>query len=398
MVGGAGNDTYVVDNAGDIVTEASGAGTDLVQASVSYVLLSNVENLTLTGTAAINATGNTLANVLAGNAGANKLDGGTGADTMAGGAGDDSYVVDSTADVVTENAGEGDDSVTTSVSYALGNNVENLTLATSTTNAINGTGNALDNVLTGNDAKNTLTGGAGNDTLDGRGGADTMLGGTGNDTYVVDVSTDVVTENASEGTDTVMSGIAWTLGSNLENLTLTGSTAINGTGNTLNNVLTGNGAANTLTGAAGNDTLDGGAGNDILVGGAGADTYRFGAGGGIDTVQENDATAGVKDIVQFTGTVTQSGVQFKHVGNDLQALLKGTSDELVVQNWYLGTQYHVEEFHFTDGSVLLDSQVQSLVGAMASFAAPVGAADGILPPRHVHNDMAANNLAASLRA
>lgn len=400
MVGGAGNDTYVVDNAGDVVTEASSAGTDLVQASVTYMLASNVENLTLTGSASINGTGNTLANVLRGNAGANTLDGGTGADTMIGGAGNDTYIVDSTSDVVTENASEGIDLVKSSVSLTLGSNVENLTLTgTSTTGTLTATGNALDNVLTGDVGKNQLTGGAGNDTLDGGLGNDTMLGGTGDDTYYVNVSTDVVTENAGEGTDTVMSGVAWTLGSNLENLTLTGGTAINGTGNTLNNVLTGNAAANTLTGAAGNDTLDGGAGNDTLVGGVGADTYRFGAGGGVDTIQENDSTAGVKDVIQFTGTVLQSNVQFKHVGNDLQALLNGTTDQLVVQNWYLGSQYHVEEFHFTDGSVLLDSQVQSLVSAMATFAAPAGATtEAVLDSRHVHNDMAAQSLAASLRA
>ena len=397
MVGGAGNDTYIVDNASDLVTEGSGAGTDLVQARVSYTLATNVENLTLTGTAAIDGTGNTLANVLTGNAGANKLDGGTGADTMIGGAGDDAYVVDSTSDVVTENASEGVDTVTSSVTYTLGANVENLTLATSTMNAINGTGNALDNVLVGNDAKNTLTGGAGNDTLDGRGGNDTLVGGTGNDTYVVDVSTDVVTENANEGTDTVMSGVTWTLGNNLENLTLTGSAA-SGTGNALDNVLTGNGAANTLTGAAGNDTLDGGAGNDTLVGGAGADTYRFGAGGGIDTIQENDTTAGVKDVVQFTCSVTQSNVQFKHVGNDLQVLLNGTSDDLVVQNWYLGSQYHVEEFHFTDGGVLLDSQVQGLVSAMAQFSALSTPGEAQPVVRGAHNDMVVSTLAAALPA
>jgi Ca2+-binding RTX toxin-like protein len=81
-----------------------------------------------------------------------------------------------------------------------------------------------------------------------------------------------VTEAAGAGTDTVQSAVAWTLGNNLENLTLTGSSAVNGTGNTLGNVLTGNSANNTLTGNAGNDTLDGGAGTDTLVGGTGNDS------------------------------------------------------------------------------------------------------------------------------
>ncbi len=100
-----------------------------------------------------------------------------------------------------------------------------------------------------------------------------MIGGTGNDTYVVDNAGDVVTEAASGGTDTVETGLAYTLGAEVENLTLTGTGAINGTGNTLNNVVTGNSAVNTLTGGAGNDTLNGGAGVDTLIGGAGNDTY-----------------------------------------------------------------------------------------------------------------------------
>ncbi len=100
-----------------------------------------------------------------------------------------------------------------------------------------------------------------------------MAGGLGNDIYVVDNVGDVVTENANEGTDTIQSSVTYTASANVENLTLTGTTAINGTGNALDNVLTGNSAANTLTGGAGNDTLNGGAGIDTMVGGAGDDTY-----------------------------------------------------------------------------------------------------------------------------
>ena len=161
MSGGLGNDIYFVDNTGDVVTEAASEGTDAVSASVTYTLSDNVENLTLTGAAAINGTGNSLANVITGNAGDNTLNGGAGADTMSGGLGNDTYVVDNTGDVVTEAAAAGTDAVSASVTYTLSDNVENLTLTGAA--AINGTGNSLANVITGNARNNTLNGGAGAD-------------------------------------------------------------------------------------------------------------------------------------------------------------------------------------------------------------------------------------------
>lgn len=365
LVGGTGNDTYLVDASGDKVTEQASAGTDVVQSSVTYTLGSNIENLVLVGTA-VGGTGNTLNNVITGNAQANSLNGGSGADTMVGGAGNDTYTVDSSGDVITELPNEGLDTVQSSVTLTLAANVENLVLTGTT--ALNATGNGLDNRLTGNSAGNVITGAAGNDTLDGAAGSDTLVGGGGNDTYVVDVTSDIITENVGEGTDTVSTALAWTLGNHLENLTLTGSSAVNGTGNTLDNVMTGNSAANTLTGGAGNDTLDGGAGNDSLAGGTGSDVYRMGIGYGVDTVSENDATVGTTDAVVLAGNLTQASVQFQKAGNNLEMLLRGTSDKMVFQNWYLGTPYHVERFLFGDGSVLTDTQAQALVGAMASFS------------------------------
>jgi Ca2+-binding RTX toxin-like protein len=182
------------------------------------------------------------------------INGKAGADSMAGLGGNDTYTVDNTGDTVIEGAGEGTDTIKSSVSYTLPIYVENLTLTG--TNAINGTGNGLANVLTGN---------AANNVLNGKAGADTMAGKAGNDTYYVDNTGDKVTEGVDQGTDTVRSTITRTLPNNVENLLLTGATAINGTGNTLANKLTGNGAANTLNGKAGNDTLVGGAGPDRLL-------------------------------------------------------------------------------------------------------------------------------------
>lgn len=161
---------------------------------------------------------------------------------------------------------------------------------------VRGTGQA--DSLTGDSNVNLLDGGAGNDTLDGGENIDILQGGVGDDTYIVDVATDAVTESANAGNDTVETGISYSLGANLENLTLTGNAETTGTGNALDNILIGNSASTTLNGGAGNDTLDGGAlDKDIsgvintLNGDAGNDTFLargFWGAGNFDGGDGND--------------------------------------------------------------------------------------------------------------
>ena len=423
---------YVVDNVGDVVTERAFDGTDTVESSVTWTLGNAQDHLTLTGSGAINGTGNSLANTIRGNAGDNVLSGGTnndtliggaGSDTLIGGTGNDTFVVDAVTDVVIENANEGTDLVQSSATWTLSANVENLTLTG--TAAINGTGNTLANTLTGNGANNmlvgdagndslnggsgddVLNGGSGNDTLYGGSGSDTMLGGTGDDIYSINVAADVVTEYSGEGIDTVQVAFSYALGANVENLTLTSTYTANGAGNELDNVLLGNRAVNTLTGGAGNDTLDGAAGTDTLVGGTGADRYLFGRGYGVDTIQENDSTAGITDVVQFGSGIVAADLIFSHVGNNLEVAIAGTSDKVVVQNWYLGTQYRVEQFKLADGTIVSDTQVPAsltagpaslaldnttretnlLIDAMAAFNAPAAGSSSVplgwVPSRHM---------------
>lgn len=282
LAGGSGDDSYSVDNAGDVITESAGDGNDSVSASVSYTLSAHVEQLSLLGSADLNATGNDLNNRLQGNAGHNRLDGGSGQDTLVGGAGDDTYVVDNTGDVVQELADQGQDSVLASVTYTLSDNVEDLTLQGAA--AIDGTGNAAANVLTGNAANNRLSGGDGADTVAGGGGADTLVGGRGDDVYLIDAAGSQIVEASGEGNDSVLSSVSWVLSTNVEHLSLTGANAIDGTGNASANQLLGNAAANRLDGGAGADTLSGGAGDDTYVVDNLGDVVQEAASQGQDTV------------------------------------------------------------------------------------------------------------------
>ncbi len=279
-----GSDGYSVDNAGDIVDEAAASsnGVDLVYARLTFSLantarvLGAVENLTLTGTAAINGTGNSLNNVITGNAGANTLVGAAGNDTLSGGGGtdrlygglgNDVYVIDG-GDTIVELASQGTDTVRSSASFVLASTLEHLALTG--TAAVNGTGNALNNSITGNAAANLLNGAAGNDTLNGGAGIDTMSGGVGNDTFYVDNAGDKILEAAGQGTDSVYSSVSYALaaGRSIERMattSLTGNGALNLKGNEFAQAITGNSGANVLSGLGGNDTLTGGDGSDYFV-------------------------------------------------------------------------------------------------------------------------------------
>ncbi len=423
LIGGLGDDTYVVDDIGDVVAENSGEGTDTVRSGVSFALGNGIENLTLLDGGDLDAIGNDLDNVLTGNHGRNTLDGGLGADTLIGGAGNDTYIVDDAGDVVVEKSGKGTDTVLSSISLTLGDNVENLTLTGS--DDIDATGNALDNTLTGNEANNILDGGRGEDIL---------TGGLGDDTYVVDDRDDVVVENADEGTDTVHSAINYTLGDNVENLTLTGTGNLKATGNALDNVLTGNDGnnvlngglgADTLIGGAGNDTyvvddagdavaedadagtdivlssvsfalsddvenltltgsadidatgndlenilignkgdniLDGGLGDDTLIGGAGNDTYLFGPGSGQDVIVEKDATPGNLDTILLSPGAELLDIA---VTRDLENLyLSLDGDRLTVTNWFVGAAFRIEQVVFAGSGETWDAAtLESLVVA-----------------------------------
>jgi len=266
MSGGLGDDQYTVDNAGDIVIEKEGEGGDMVSSRVSFSLAGqHIEVLRLSSDQSINGTGNNLdnrifgwtgANILDGRGGDDVLEGGLGADTMIGGLGNDYFYVNEGGDKIVEKVDEGVDTVEATISYSLaGQYIEVLKLRG--TLHLNGTGNNQANTIEGNN---------GNNVLDGKGGADALRGWGGNDTYVVDNAGDKAFELDGLGTDIVMSSVSYSLaGQFVEHLTLTGSAAVNGTGNGLANGLTGNGAANVLNGGAGSDTLTGGGGADWFV-------------------------------------------------------------------------------------------------------------------------------------
>lgn len=282
--------------------------------------------------------------------------------------------------------------------------------------AINGTGNALDNVLIGNSGSNTLTGDVGNDSLDpGSGGTDVLRGGAGNDTYTLTRTSGVtITENASEGVDLVNSSVTHTLAGNLELLFQSGSSAINGTGNTLanllrgntaNNILAGGGGADILEGGNGNDTLsnttgnsllNGGAGtgslsgtsgNDLLIGGVGGDTITTGQGADVIVFNKGDGSdtvaisTGTDNTLSLGGGTLYADLLFQKSGNDL-ILKVGATDQITFAGYYAATSNRsvgtlqvvidgTGEYLPGGGDILRDNKVETFnfAGLVAAFDA-----------------------------
>ena len=168
---------------------------------------------------------------------------------------------------------------------------------------------------------------------------------------MVNTTGDLVTEYANEGTDLVQSSVTWTLGANLENLTLTGTATSHGTGNTANNILTGNRANNILTGLGGNDT------------------YRYSRGGGQDTVVES---AGTADAMVFGATINPGDLVLSRQVNDLRLAIHGSTDRVTIQNWYSRATNQTETIQAGNGQTLLHTQVEQLIQAMAAFSQQTG--------------------------
>ena len=254
-----------------------------------------------------------------------------GSSRMFGGEGDDTYYVTANEHLVVEYDGQGHDLVHSTVHYQLGEHEEDLTIGGAAD--VDGWGNVLDNVLTGNSGANILSGydgndiivgnggndlldgGKGHDVLDGGAGADAMSGGTGNDTFAVDASSDGTIELADEGIDLVLASVTHTLQANVENLTLTGTGSMGGTGNTLNNVIAGNNGSNRLKGLAGNDNLIGHLGADELWGAAGADRFFFTSTDATDRIMDFERGADKIDVSGIDANTSASGVQsFSFIG------------------------------------------------------------------------------------
>ncbi|MBU6373240.1 MAG: cadherin-like domain-containing protein [Alphaproteobacteria bacterium] len=318
-----------------------------------------VNDGTTGGTSAHTITGTVGDDVIFGNAGNDVITAGAGADQVSGGGGNDTIVAQVGDGDDRYDGGAGTDTLDLSATSAAA--TVNLLAGTATSADIgadvisafeNVIGGAGDDTLTGDANANVLTGGAGNDTLNaGAAGLDTLRGGAGNDTYIVSHTSVTIVENAGEGVDTVRSSVTFSLDANVENLVLTGTAAINGTGNTGDNVITGNSGANILSGGAGNDRFIAFAtdGNDTYNGGTGVDTLDMSAitvnstinlqTGAVQSTQTGtDTLSGIENVIAGSGNdriTAADGVQNRlagGAGNDTFVFLARTASGVGVAN------------------------------------------------------------------
>lgn len=326
-----------------LVIELSDApGSSFSMTGFSFESWSDSDNIYLNGsTGAETLTGSSVNDTISGTAGDDILSGGAGSDYLQGGDDNDTLSGDAGADTL--DGGNGIDTAT----YAASGMAVNANLTTGAGSGGHAAGDAFVSIenligsnfndkLTGDGGVNRLTGGLGNDTLDGKAGADVMIGGDGNDTYIVDVAGDKTTETSSAGgTDLVKSSVTRTLGANLENLTLTGSGIIDGTGNTLANALIGNAKANVLDGKTGADTLSGGLGADKLIGGAGVDTLT--GGGGADKFILNAAAKATNADIITDFTHGSDKIQLE---NSVFTALGAATGTLAAAKFFAGANAH----------------------------------------------------------
>jgi len=279
MSGGNGPDEYYVDNPGDSITENPDHGVDIVRLSIdplfllaNYMLPVNVEDVIVDNGSLIFLTGNSSDNHLQGFA------------NMWGGDGNDKL----------QSFGAGS---------LYGGNGNDLIIGSSFDEFMYGeNGN---DIMWSSHGNNFLSGGNGDDEFLDSGGINIMHGGAGNDSYYINNIQNTLVELAGNGIDTVINTLSFVLEENFENLTLTGGSNINGTGNSLNNVMIGNNSANLMSGFVGDDILDGAGGDDTLSGGRGLDILTGGSG--------NDYLDGGNDISIMSGSL----------GNDTYLVMRG---------------------------------------------------------------------------
>jgi Ca2+-binding RTX toxin-like protein len=279
---------------------------------------------------------------LSGGDGEDSLDGGDGDDSLNGGIGDDSLHGGSGHDRI--DAGSGNDGVTGDLG----------------SDRLIGGGGA--DRLDGGGGADNLAGGSGNDRLTAGVGTDTLSGGSGNDIYEVDSVDDLIVEVEDRGIDTEVASCSDTLADNIENLVLTGSAALNGTGNAAANVITGSVGANILSGGLGDDDLRGNGGADSLSGGSGADDLAGGSGD--DRLY---ADAGNDILNGGTGSDVLSGGR----GHDRLRGGEG-ADSFRLQSRSGTDSDAILDFSSADDTIQLENSVFTALGSTATGALGAG--------------------------